>query len=60
MSPVKASMSALKSFFFLIDQKEILTNESDRPGNLFAIGYSGGSSEAPAGAITKDKTVLGK
>lgn len=45
-------MSAFESYF-LIDQKEILTNESDGLGNLFAIGYSGSAFKSPAGAITQ-------
>lgn len=39
-------MSAFESYF-LIDQKEILTNESDGLGKLFAIGYSGSALRAP-------------
>lgn len=46
MSPAKAFMSAFESYF-LIDQNEILTSESGRLGNWFAIGYSGLSLEAP-------------
>lgn len=46
MNPAKTFMSAFGSYF-LIDPKEILTNESDGLGNSFAIGYSGSALRAP-------------
>lgn len=46
MSPAKTFMSAFESYF-LIDQKEVLINESDGLGNWFAIGYSASALRAP-------------